>query len=161
MSDNEDVQLPVPSRSLVSAASVGGGGGGGGRSGGLLSGFGTLSSRKVVGALGSTKGHRAGGGSRRLNYAASFASTGGSYRAGGEIDSSAGIGGGGGGSKACTACGIQFTWRMRRHHCRACKKVRMIVVLENAYLSWGKGAGEGRACMALLCFVWMKGGHGT
>lgn len=120
MSDNEDVQLPIPSRTTgVYASGVNslrsgrGGTAGAGRS-----------SRKVVEGLRNAS-------SRRLNYS-SFTSNGSNKGINGEntdgsaTGSIAGGGRGGGGgtqSKSCSACGIQFTWRMRRHHCRGCKKV--------------------------------------
>ena len=103
MSDTDEIQLPLPARAPVR---TGGGGGGG-----LLSG--RRPSRKVVDGLRTAS-------SRRLNYS-SFTSKG--ARGGGETEGSAVTIGSGSGSKACTACGIQFTWRMRRHHCRACRKV--------------------------------------
>lgn len=120
MSDNEDVQLPIPSRTtgvyasgVSSLRSGRGGTAGAGRS-----------SRKVVEGLRTAS-------SRRLNYS-SFTSNGSNKGMNGEntdgsaTGSIAGPGRGGGGgtqSKSCSACGIQFTWRMRRHHCRGCKKV--------------------------------------
>lgn len=103
MSDTDEIQLPLPARAPIR---TGGGGGGG-----FLSG--RRSSRKVVDGLRTAS-------SRRLNYS-SFTSNG--SRGGGETEGSAVTIGSGSGSKACTACGIQFTWRMRRHHCRACRKV--------------------------------------
>lgn len=110
MSDSEDVSLPVPTRSsLVPQSSVS-----------LLSGFSGRASRKVD-ALASTLGRN--GGSRRL-LQSSFTS-GGSYTGGGTDKASSG-GPGGGGGKACTACGMPFTWRQRRHHCRACRKVILV-----------------------------------
>ena len=129
MSDTEEVQLPIPARTTVSSdvapseGSRGGGRGGGGGGGGgssLFLGFGTgLSSRKF-----------GDGGTRRLRTAGSrrqnLASNGSNGRMETEGSVTGGRGGGkgsNGGSKACTACGIQFTWRQRRHHCRACRKV--------------------------------------
>ncbi|CAM9698235.1 unnamed protein product, partial [Scytosiphon promiscuus] len=119
MSDEtDDVQLPVPSR--TSGVYPGGvGRGSTARGGGLVGG---RSSRKVVEGLRTAS-------SRRLNYS-SFTSNGSNKGVMADTtDGSAtgGIGGGGrtgtgGGGKACTACGIQFTWRMRRHHCRGCKQ---------------------------------------
>lgn len=120
MSDNEDVHLPIPSRTTGVYAS----GVGSLRSGrGGTAGAAARSSRKVVEGLRTAS-------SRRLNYS-SFTSNGSNKGLNGEntegsaTGSIAGPGRGGGGtqSKSCSACGIQFTWRMRRHHCRGCKKV--------------------------------------
>ncbi|CBN77334.1 putative phosphatidylinositol 3-kinase [Ectocarpus siliculosus] len=127
MSDTEDVKLPVPSRStgVYGGASVGGllsergTAGGGVRGAAAAAAGGPRSSRKVVDGLRSAS-------SRRLY--SSFASNGSSKLMNGENTdgSTAGVTGGGRvggtGSKSCSACGVQFTWRMRRHHCRGCKK---------------------------------------
>lgn len=123
MSDSEDVQLPIPSRTTgvyasgVNSLRSAGRGGTAGAAG--------RSSRKVVEGLRSAS-------SRRLNYS-SFTSNGSNKGINGENNTEGsatgsfaapGRGGGGGTqSKSCSACGIQFTWRMRRHHCRGCKKV--------------------------------------
>lgn len=127
MSDNEDVQLPIPSRSTgVYASGVNSLRSGRGGTAGAAAAAGR-SSRKVVEGLRSAS-------TRRLNYS-SFTSNGSNKGINGEntggsatAGSIAGPGRGGGGgtqSKSCSACGIQFTWRMRRHHCRGCKKVRL------------------------------------
>lgn len=130
MSDTEDVKLPVPSRptGVYGGARVGGllsergttGGGVRGAAAAAAAPGGPRSSRKVVDGLRSAS-------SRRLY--SSFASNGSSKLMNGENTdgSTAGVTGGGRvggtGSKSCSACGVQFTWRMRRHHCRGCKKV--------------------------------------
>ncbi|CAM9214234.1 unnamed protein product [Ectocarpus sp. 13 AM-2016] len=129
MSDTEDVKLPVPSRStgVYGGAGVGGllsergttGGGVRGAAAAAAGPGGPRSSRKVVDGLRSAS-------SRRLY--SSFASNGSSKLVNGENTdgSTAGVTGGGRvgstGSKCCSACGVQFTWRLRRHHCRGCKK---------------------------------------
>ncbi|CAM9382187.1 unnamed protein product [Pylaiella littoralis] len=110
--DNEDIQLPIPSRTSGvysgGVSSLRSGLGGGGRS-----------SRKVLEGIRSASG-------RRLNLS-SFATSNGSSKGLDGSNTAGSIAGGidgvqGGVGKACTACGIQFTWRMRRHHCRACKQ---------------------------------------
>lgn len=135
--DNEDIQLPIPSRttgaypggvgSLRSGRGgiAGAGGGAGGTGGGATGGGGTgggerRSSRKIV-----VEGFRSAS-ARRLNLSSFATSNGSSKGLNGSTDVSTTGGFGavrGGVGKSCTACGIQFTWRMRRHHCRACRQV--------------------------------------
>lgn len=97
MSDSEGVSLPVPSRTFSATTNAS-----------LLSGFSGRASRN---GMTSTIGGRTGG-SRRLQ--SSFTSNG---STGGDR-----VGSGFSGGKSCQACGVLFTWRQRRHHCRACKK---------------------------------------
>lgn len=117
MSDTEDILLPVPSRNVARGNGTVGGGG-------FLSGFGNgRSSKNIVDGFVSAAGLRTAGSRRVNNYNSSFASNGSKGGLAGGTEGSAVGRGAGDGGKACSACGIQFTWRMRRHHCRGCKQV--------------------------------------
>lgn len=131
MSDTEDVQLPIPSRKNGSSNvgandNIRGGGGAGGSS--FFLGFG--SSRKL--GDGETRGRQRIG-SRRPKLP-SNGSKGRFGIDGSTTESTRGESVNGGGTKACTACGFQFTWRQRRHHCRACRKVKMADCFSNSLL---------------------------
>lgn len=130
MSDSDDMSLPVPSRGRGSGSLMGQGSVTGGLFSGLkASGRGALASTLGAGRTGGGAG--AGGltgdrGSRRLimtgsrqgSRQSSWKTSNGSNN-GARVEKV-------GGEKVCMACGIQFTWRLRRHHCRACKKVRVL-----------------------------------
>lgn len=158
MSDSEDVSLPVPTRrrpSLVRQGSISGMS--------IFSGLkasGRQTSRRKVetaaNALVSTFGAGAGaadgviGGNRRLlpsSRQSSWKTSNGTH--GGDTKGSFSLGGLGGG-KACMACGMQFTWRQRRHHCRACRKVRHFRYMNCCCSVSGNGGGGGSGVWAPL-----------